>query len=63
MAAGARFATKNVADDIDMSMKQLNEALDQMPFARLRFLGQHRKVTRAMATLLVALEDVKPYIS
>jgi len=58
----ARFATNQVTSDIDAAMSQLKEAMDQMPFARRRFVGKFNKVTLAMGHLSVALEDVKPYI-
>ncbi|TWP53217.1 hypothetical protein FKR81_04395 [Lentzea tibetensis] len=57
-----RFAVETVTADVDMAMSQLREALEQMTFARHRFSGQHKKVTKAMAALLVAMEDVKPYL-
>jgi hypothetical protein len=43
-------------------MSQLKEAMDQMTFARHRFIGKFNKVTTAMGHLSVALEDVKPYL-
>jgi hypothetical protein len=58
----SRFGTKNVTADIDAAMTQLKEAMDQMPFARYRFMGKFAKVTTAMGNLTVALEDVKPYL-
>jgi hypothetical protein len=54
----ARFGTANV----DQAMSQLKEAMEQMPFAKYRFKREHVDLTRAMANLTVALEDVKPYL-
>ncbi|MCS7483108.1 hypothetical protein ACFFQW_43755 [Umezawaea endophytica] len=58
----ARFATNQVTADIDAAMTQLKDAMDQMPFAKHRFIGKFNKVTTAMGHLSVALEDVKPYL-
>lgn len=59
----ARYGTDKAADSLDQAMHQLREAVEQMRFARYRFSGQHKDVTRAVATLSVALQDVLPYLA
>lgn len=58
----ARYGAGQAVDTVDAAMSQLKEALDGMPFARFRFSGKHKAVTRAVANLTVAMEDVKPYL-
>ncbi|KOX12781.1 hypothetical protein ADK67_44935 [Saccharothrix sp. NRRL B-16348] len=58
----ARYGADQAVDAIDQAMNQLKEAVDGMPFARFRFTGQHKAVTRAVADLAVAMQDVKPYL-
>jgi hypothetical protein len=58
----ARYGADQAVDAVDQAMNQLKEAVDGMPFARFRFTGQHKAVTRAVANLTVAMADVKPYL-
>ncbi|WP_158853076.1 hypothetical protein [Saccharothrix deserti] len=58
----ARYGANQAVDAIDQAMNQLGEAVDGMPFAKFRFAGRHKAVTRAVANLLVAMQDVKPYL-
>jgi hypothetical protein len=51
-----------VIDGVDQVMNQVKDSLNDMPFAKRRFRGKHTAVTRAIGNLVVALEDVKPYV-
>ncbi|MEJ2854880.1 MULTISPECIES: hypothetical protein [unclassified Saccharothrix] len=59
----ARYGADQAVDALDQAMNQVKEALEGMPFARFRFGGRHKSVTRAVANLSVAMQDVKPYLS
>ncbi|GAB2972663.1 hypothetical protein [Saccharothrix stipae] len=58
----ARYGANQAVDAVDQAMNQLREAVEGMPFARFRFAGRHKAVTRAVADLAVAMADVKPYL-